>query len=52
MMLDFVTYARVNYDDSTNQFPGGAILNGNWDEILPVDARDPEQVQEFVTHSW
>ena len=28
------------------------ILNGNWDEILPIDPRDPEQVQEFVTHSW
>ncbi len=51
-VMDYGTYAKVNYDDSTNQLPGGAILNGNWDEILPVDARDPEQVQEFVTHSW
>jgi hydrogenase large subunit len=51
-VMDYGTYAKVNYDDSTNQLPGGAILNGNWDEILPVDPRDPEQVQEFVTHSW
>lgn len=51
-VMDYGTYAKVNYDDSTHQLPGGAILNGNWDEILPVDVRDPEQVQEFVTHSW
>ncbi|WP_236175384.1 nickel-dependent hydrogenase large subunit [Pseudomonas pseudonitroreducens] len=51
-VMDYGTYAKVNYDDSTNQLPGGVILNGNWDEILPVDLRDPEQVQEFVNHSW
>ena len=28
------------------------ILNGNWDEIHAIDPRDPEQVQEFVSHSW
>jgi hydrogenase large subunit len=50
--MDYGTYPLVNYDPSTNQMPGGAILNGDWDNILPVDARDPEQVQEFVTHSW
>jgi hydrogenase large subunit len=43
---------RCMYDHSTHQLPGGVILNGNWDEILPVDPRDPEQVQEFVNHSW
>jgi hydrogenase large subunit len=51
-VMDYGTYEKVAYDPSTNQLPGGAILNGNWDEILPVDPRDPEQVQEFVTHSW
>ena len=51
-VIDYGAYPKVNYDDSTNQMPGGAILNGNWDEIFPVDARDPEQVQEFVAHSW
>ena len=28
------------------------ILGGNWDKIEPIDPRDPEQVQEFVSHSW
>ena len=51
-VADYGEYPKVNYDKSTDQLPGGVILNGNWDEILPIDPRDPEQVQEFVTHSW
>ena len=51
-VMDYGTYEKVMGDHSTQKLPGGAILNGNWDQILPVDVRDPEQVQEFVTHSW
>jgi len=51
-VMDYGTYEKVMGQHQTQQLPGGAILNGNWDEILPVDARDPEQVQEFVPHSW
>jgi len=51
-VMDYGAYPKVNYDKSTDQLPGGAILNGNWDEVFPVDAEDPEQVQEFVAHSW
>jgi hydrogenase large subunit len=32
--------------------PAGAIINGNLKEVLPVDPRNPAEVQEFVTHSW
>ena len=32
--------------------PSGAIINGNLNEVHPVDLRDPEQIQEFVPHSW
>lgn len=49
---DFGTYEKVPYDSHTQQLPGGVILGGNWDEIHPIDSRDPEQVQEFVSHSW
>ena len=49
---DYGTYEKVMGDASTQQLPGGAIINGNWDEIHPIDPRDPEQIQEFVTHSW
>ncbi|MDR2188810.1 MAG: nickel-dependent hydrogenase large subunit [Azonexus sp.] len=49
---DYGTYEKVPYDHSTHQLPGGVILNGDWNTIYPIDTRDPEQVQEFVTHSW
>jgi hydrogenase large subunit len=49
---DYGTYEKVMGDAKTQKLPGGVILNGNWDEIHPIDPRDPEQVQEFVTHSW
>ncbi|CAJ0877026.1 hydrogenase large subunit [freshwater sediment metagenome] len=32
--------------------PRGVILNGNLNEVLPIDHADPEQIQEFVPHSW
>lgn len=51
-VMDYGAYPKVNYDKSTDQLPGGVILNDNWDEVFPIDPRDPEQVQEFVTHSW
>jgi hydrogenase large subunit len=51
-VMDYGEYPKVNYDKSTDQLPGGVILNGKWDEIHAIDPRDPEQVQEFVTHSW
>jgi hydrogenase large subunit len=50
--MDYGTYEKVMGRHETQQLPGGAILDGNWDVIHPVDPRDPEQVQEFVPHSW
>ena len=32
--------------------PRGAIINGDLSKIHEVDLRDPEQIQEFVDHSW
>ncbi|MBB4199239.1 hydrogenase 2 large subunit [Rhodoblastus sphagnicola] len=32
--------------------PQGAIVGGKLSEILPVDLRAPDEIQEFVTHSW
>ncbi len=51
-VMDYGAYPKVPYDKSTDQLPGGVILNGNWDEVMPIDPRDPEQIQEFVGHSW
>jgi len=51
-VLDYGDYELVQGDKSTDQLPGGVVLGGNWEEIHPIDPRDPEQVQEFVAHSW
>ena len=39
-------------DPAKFKFQRGVILNRNLNEVLPVDGKDPMQVQEFVTHSW
>ena len=39
-------------DVSSFKFPRGVILNRNLAEVLPVDGKDPMQVQEFVNNSW
>ncbi|UCV28311.1 nickel-dependent hydrogenase large subunit [Ferribacterium limneticum] len=41
-----------DYTSGNLLLPRGAIINGKLDEIHPVDLKDPEQVQEFVAHSW
>ncbi|MBK1721028.1 nickel-dependent hydrogenase large subunit [Thiocystis violacea] len=44
---------RANDSSAANQMlPRGAIINGNLAEVHDVDLRDPEQIQEFVAHSW
>ncbi|MDR0672830.1 MAG: nickel-dependent hydrogenase large subunit [Zoogloeaceae bacterium] len=44
---------RANgYEADNLLLPRGAIIDGNLDNILPVDLKDPGQIQEFVTHSW
>ncbi len=44
---------RANdYSAENLMMPRGAIINGKLDEIHEVDLRDPEQIQEFVPHSW
>ena len=42
---------RAN-DPSSLLIPRGAIINGNLKEVHDVDLGDPNQIQEFVTHSW
>ena len=39
-------------DPSKFKFPRGVILNRNLNEVLPIDVKDPEQVQESIAHSW
>jgi hydrogenase large subunit len=39
-------------DLSKFKFPRGAILNRNLNEVIPVDGKDLNQVQEHIAHSW
>jgi hydrogenase large subunit len=41
-----------DYTAKSLLLPRGVILNGNLKEVLPIDHADPEQIQEFVAHSW
>jgi hydrogenase large subunit len=41
-----------DYSAKSLQLPRGVILNGKLDEIHEVDLTAPDQVQEFVNHSW
>ncbi|CUU03872.1 hydrogenase large subunit [Candidatus Kryptobacter tengchongensis] len=36
----------------TNRWKGGAVLDGNLNEVHEVDPTDPEQIQEYVAYSW
>lgn len=51
-VMDYGGYPTVNYDKSTDQLPGGVILDDNWDNVMEIDPRDPSHIQEFVDHSW
>lgn len=45
--------SRANdYSADSLELPRGAIINGDLSKIHDVDLRDPDQIQEFVTHSW
>jgi hydrogenase large subunit len=41
-----------DYSPSNLLMPSGAIINGDLKRVYDVDLRDPQQIQEFVDHSW
>ncbi|MBE1236493.1 nickel-dependent hydrogenase large subunit [Phaeovibrio sulfidiphilus] len=44
---------RANdYGPDSLLMPHGAIINGDLSTVHDVDLSDPEQIQEFVSHSW
>jgi hydrogenase large subunit len=44
---------RANdYSTQNLLMPRGAITDGNLNHVQDVDLKDPEQIQEYVTHSW
>ncbi len=53
---NFMTCGDFPSDGTNNPekwlIPGGVILNRDLSKIIPIDLNDPEQIQEFVDHSW
>jgi hydrogenase large subunit len=41
-----------DWSDGNLLLPGGAIVDGDLSKVHDVDPRDPEQIQEYVAHSW
>lgn len=41
-----------DYSAENLLLPRGAIVDGKLTDVHDVDQRDPEEIQEFVTHSW
>ncbi|HOL36459.1 MAG TPA: nickel-dependent hydrogenase large subunit [Rubrivivax sp.] len=39
-------------DAASNLIPAGVVVGRDLSHIEPLDLRDPQQVQEFVAHSW
>ncbi|MBF0213139.1 MAG: nickel-dependent hydrogenase large subunit [Magnetococcales bacterium] len=53
---NFLSYGDFPGPDPEKQeawlFPRGVILNRDLTTLHPVDLNDPEQIQEFISHSW
>ena len=41
-----------DYSNNSMLIPSGIILGGDLKKVLEVDLKAPDQVQEWVTHSW
>lgn len=39
-------------DVASYRMPRGAILNGDLTKVLPVDPKNPDEIQEFVDRAW
>ena len=39
-------------DVSSYKFPRGVIMDRNLNEVVEIDPKDEEQIEEFVKHSW
>ena len=48
---EFPAYAN-NHTNESLMLPQGAILNGDLSTVYDVDVRDPDQIQEYIAHSW
>lgn len=51
--LAYGDFPMSNYGDTeTYKMPRGIILNRDLSKIHPVDANSPEEIKEYIYHSW
>jgi hydrogenase large subunit len=41
-----------DYTNASLALPSGVIIDGDLAKVQEVDLKDPDQIQEWVTHSW
>lgn len=41
-----------DFSDKSLLLPRGAVINGNFEEVLPVNLTNLDEIQESVNHSW
>ncbi len=53
-VLSYGDFPSIANDHSNTSLlvPRGAIINGNFDEVHPVDLQAHDEIQEAVHHSW
>lgn len=53
-VLSYGAFPDIANDFSAKSLlmPGGAVINGDFKNVLPVDLADQQQIQEFVDHAW
>ncbi|NRD80477.1 nickel-dependent hydrogenase large subunit [Bacillus sp. BRMEA1] len=53
---NYLCYGDFSIGDIYNyklyRMPRGIVLNGNLNEVLDVDLKEPNQIKEFIDHSW
>jgi len=53
-LMSYGDFPRNANDDSNDSLamPRGVILGGDLTKIHPVNLRDPDEIREYVSHSW
>ncbi len=50
--IDVMADPDAYWSNDNLMMPAGAIIDGDLSTVHPVDVRNPDEIQEFVTHSW
>lgn len=55
-LTNYMAYGDLPMNGYSNvdkfKFPRGIILNRDLSKVIPIDGTNPDEVQEFISHSW